>query len=157
MRRHGHVSLMVLIAAASLAATVVACTSDPVVAPTVTCDGSTTSATVLTTAGAARTFSWAPACGAFIFAVENFDGVTQWVISANAGADTTVADNTMAPPITYGVVPLGASEPAAALTLKKDTTYIAYLWRVMPSATAANACVQSFETLCLLGTRQFTP
>lgn len=70
---------------------------------------------VSVSAGTEPTFSWAPACRGFLLLVE--EGATDvWSV-------ITLGSNDLAPPITYGVVPAGATELEDPAPLLEGTTY----------------------------------
>jgi hypothetical protein len=84
-------------------------------------DGSCqTSISVIVSGDAAPTIDWAPRCGANRLVVDR--------VSAAPGTTTTVwaissPTRLFKPPLTYGVVPDGATGDAAALALEHGTAY----------------------------------
>lgn len=77
--------------------------------------------TVSISAGTEPTFNWAPACRGFLLLVE--EGATDvWSV-------ITLGSNDLAPPVTYGVVPAGATELDTPVPLMVGTTYDVILFR----------------------------
>lgn len=99
------------------------------------------SVNVSVTGGTTPTFSWTPACRVFFLNVELPGGADQWnVISDSA--------NAIAPPVTYGTVPLGAVGTPGATPLSVGTSYTVYLFRwTGPGA----------QDGVLVGSKSFTP
>jgi len=99
-----------------------ACSGDDPPGPSIIteCTGPVT-ATV--SSGSSPVFSWTPTCSLFFLLVEpQGSGADLWSIIS----DST---NAIPPPVTYGVVPGGATELDAPQTLVPGTAYDVYLFR----------------------------
>jgi len=66
--------------------------------------------------GITPTFSWTPACSLFFLLVEGNTGGDQWSVIS----DST---NAIAPPVTYGIVPPGATADFPPTTLVSGMSY----------------------------------
>ena len=87
--------------------------------PLAACSGPVTVAVGL---GRTITFSWSPACSLFLLLVENNSGGDQWSI-------ITDSTNAITPPVTYGVVPPGATADFPPATLVSGTSYVVIVFR----------------------------
>ena len=81
--------------------------------PLAACSGPVT---VVVGSGTTPTFSWSPACSLFLLLVEDNSGADQWSV-------ITDSTNAIAPPVTYGVVPPGATGDFPPATLVSGTSY----------------------------------
>jgi hypothetical protein len=76
---------------------------------------------VTVSAGASPVISWSPSCKVVFLTVEDFqNGDTQWAVSAQTGFSS---------PVTYGVVPPGATQSAPANALVSGTNYNVMLFK----------------------------
>ena len=113
--------------------------SDSTTGPVPECTGSVT---VQVSAGTTPRFTWVPACRLFFVLVEPAQaGNDLWSIIADSA-------NIIAPPVTYGTVPSGATQLQAPTPLVTGTAYAAYLYRwTGPGA----------QDGVLVGSQTFTP
>ena len=96
----------------------------------------TTDVSVTVSGGTTPTFTWTPACRVIGLLVE--EGASdRWFLEATTAG--------IAPGVTYGSVPAGASQDAPAIPLVSGTTYEVILFR----GTEANAIIAAIE--------EFTP
>lgn len=96
----------------------------------------TTDVSVTVSGGTTPTFTWTPACRVIGLLVE--EGASdRWLLEATGAG--------IAPGVTYGSVPAGASQDAPAIPLVSGTTYEVILFR----GTEANAIIAAVE--------EFTP
>ena len=72
--------------------------------------------TVAVGSGTTPTFSWQPTCRLGFLIVETADGSDLWLV-------ITEGENGISPPVVYGAVPAGATQPASAGTLQPGTAY----------------------------------
>ncbi|MEX2110139.1 MAG: hypothetical protein WD802_06030 [Gemmatimonadaceae bacterium] len=94
----------------------------------------TTDVSVTVSAGTTPTFTWTPACRVIGLLVE--EGASdRWLLEATGAG--------IAPGVTYGSVPAGASEDAPAIPLVSGTTYEVILSRGTP-ANATRAAIEEF-------------
>lgn len=90
------------------------------------CAPEVTSVDATISTGSTVTFDWSPACAVALLLVE--EGFSdRWSVS-----DPDMDENTIRPPVTYGVVPAGATESEAAAELEAGVTYELILWRIDP-------------------------
>jgi hypothetical protein len=96
----------------------------------------TSDVAVTISAGTTPTFTWTPTCRVIALLVE--EGASdRWFLEASGAG--------IAPGVTYGSAPAGASEDAPAIPLVSGTTYEVILFR----GTLANATIAAIE--------EFTP
>ena len=105
--------------------------------------------------GLTPTFGWTPACAVAMVLVE--EGASDmWGVSTDEDTwANPAAANLIAPPVTYGVTPSGATPLDDDLPLEAGHTYELVLWRIIPASSTAN-CQQRFDNACLLAVHQFT-
>lgn len=118
------------------------------------CTDDTGSVSVTVSAGAGEpTFAWSPECAVALLLVEQ-EASDTWLIGTDEATwDDPEQANLITPPVTYGVVPSGATESYGPLPLTNGVTYEVILWRAAPGSTAD--CLSTFSGLCLLAVHEF--
>jgi hypothetical protein len=94
-------------------------------------------------APAAPVFSWTPGCGLSSLAV--FDRGDQSQIFWNVSAP--VGSNSLAPPITYGVTPKGATGDPATRPLVPDGAYLVRVFRITQRSDGGFDLIPSGEQI----------
>jgi hypothetical protein len=105
----------------------ISCGSENPTGPIVpVCDSSIV---VTVSEGAAPVIDWSPDCRLFRILVEADGG------SADLWNVFTEGSNAILPPVTYGQLPLGATEATSAEALTSGTTYRVYLFKLTESSS----------------------
>jgi hypothetical protein len=116
-------------------------------------EGTTQVTATVTKAGSNVVFDWAPRCPVALLLVEE-DAEDMWVVSAPSfSATSTTTANVILSGVTYGQVPSGGDQVAAAKPLVTGTTYDLVLWMVVPASTSCGA--NRFQNACLVAVKPF--
>ena len=88
--------------------------------------------------------------------VEADGGADQWVIAEPFFNElSTESANILAPPITYGVTPIGADVVQSPTNLVAGQSYTLILWRVIPAGSSVK-CEVRVQNSCLIAFKAFT-
>jgi hypothetical protein len=132
-----------------------ACGKDSVSPSATACTAETGSVTATVESGGSIVFDWDPGCSVALLLVEA-DGGDMWGITTDdATWDNPDQANLITPPVTYGVIPSGASAIQEPLALVSDVTYDLILWRILPEGSTTE-CQARFENRCVLTAHSFT-
>ena len=97
--------------------------------------------TVAVNPGPAPVFSWTPACGlSFLSVVDRGDqSQPYWDVSASA------PENTLAPPITFGVTPDGATGGPPFQPLRAGGAYLVQVFRIVQQSDGSFMQIEAGE------------
>ena len=142
-----------IVGASSILAVAVGCSDST--ASNADCRDETSSVSLTISDGLTPRFEWSPRCSISAITISEGNEFQWW---ANGYADdghVDLAANRLSSPVTYGVVPSGATDSQPPVALVKGHTYTVSLERVLPPGSNS-PCVFHYGDACLMLEKSFT-